>query len=87
MLLPLTKCRGGVGGVFADVFDLRKDGAAMQEITEKFLKEGQSKKGGWNKKQLAVLGISWPPTPGWKQIVIGQLIDEKNAQEFLASKS
>lgn len=58
----------------------------MQKITEKFLKEGQSANGGWSKRQLNMIGVNWPPASGWKQTVIGQLIEEKTARDFLAAK-
>ena len=27
---------------------------------------GRSERGGWNKPQLAMLGIAWPPIRGWR---------------------
>lgn len=34
------------------------------------LREGVSERGGWNRAQLAVLGIAWPPAKGWKAELI-----------------
>lgn len=30
------------------------------------LKEGMSDRGAWNKAQLALIGIAWPPMRGWR---------------------
>lgn len=51
-------------------------------VTEKFLLANTTPGGQWNAKQLAVLGIQWPPTKGWKQRVIGMEISEEAARRF-----
>ena len=28
--------------------------------------QGRSDKGGWNKPQLALIGVTWPPIRGWR---------------------
>jgi hypothetical protein len=35
-------------------------------MTVQELETYKSEKGGWNKKNLAKLGVAWPPTKGWK---------------------
>jgi len=52
-------------------------------ITEELLKRGTSRNGGWNKEQLEILGVSWPPIKGWKYRIIGQNISDKDAERFL----
>jgi hypothetical protein len=34
------------------------------------LEAGMSANGAWNKPQLAMLGVSWPPIKGWKANLI-----------------
>lgn len=34
------------------------------------LKDGVSPNGAWNKAQLAVLGVPWPPLKGWKDKLV-----------------
>ncbi len=38
---------------------------------------------GWNKKQLEILGISWPPKNGWLKKLIGTEIEEEKYQQLL----
>ncbi len=33
------------------------------------IEQGCSENGGWNKPQLALLGVSWPPVPGWRTML------------------
>ena len=30
------------------------------------IEQGCSDNGGWNKPQLALIGVSWPPVQGWR---------------------
>ena len=61
----------------------RADGPAFI-VTAKFITEGQSHRGGWTKRQLQILGFSWPPQPGWRQQAVGRSIPSSEAREFLA---
>lgn len=54
----------------------------MFRITNEWLVENRTDGGGYNKKQLHVLGISWPPSVGWKTKLIGKEIDSTKAKEF-----
>lgn len=47
-------------------------------ITDEWITDNCSKSRGWTKKQLAALGVSWPPKSGWKKRVIGMEISEEN---------
>lgn len=53
-------------------------------VTEALLRAGRSAKGGWSSKQLELFGIAWPPTAGWKLIVIGKMIPQSVADQFIA---
>ncbi len=56
------------------------------QITDQLIESGRSKSGGWNRKQLSVLGIDWPPTKGWKRRIVGKEINCEQAQKFLDLK-
>ncbi len=53
-------------------------------LTETRLMEGScSRTGSWNRKQLALIGVPWPPPKGWKDWVIGTPLDEDVFWEFV----
>jgi hypothetical protein len=51
-------------------------------ITKEWLNKHRSKSGGYTKKQLNAIGVSWPPVKGWVDKVIGNEIDEDNRRIF-----
>jgi hypothetical protein len=53
-------------------------------VTDALLEAGKTQSGGWTKAQLEILGVAWPPQPGWKQKVRGTLIPKSDAERFLA---
>lgn len=55
----------------------------MVTITNDLIVAGVSGAGGWNRKQLEILGVAWPPRRGWKWAVIGKQITEEQYQEFI----
>jgi len=52
------------------------------KITEEFIEKIASGRGGWNRPQLALLGVAWPPTKGWKQTLLGKEISEETARRL-----
>ena len=54
------------------------------KITEEFLSKISLRKDGWNRPQLALLGVAWPPAQGWKQTVLGKEISEETARRLEA---
>jgi len=54
----------------------------MFQITNEWLTEHRTKGGGYNAKQLNLLGIQWPPKTGWKQKLIGTNLDSEKAKQF-----
>lgn len=52
-------------------------------INDDFIKSGMGDGGGLSKKQLAILGIEWPPPKGWKDKVIGRKISDEEADAFI----
>ena len=55
-------------------------------ISDDLIKSGESGNGGWNKQQLAVLGINWPPYRGWRKCIIGKSISDSDAKKFIELK-
>jgi hypothetical protein len=53
-------------------------------VTAEFIERGCSKRGGWTKEQLELLGVGWPPMKGWKAAAIGREISDADAYLFLS---
>ncbi len=41
------------------------------EVTRQWIQAHQSGNGGWNRDQLASLGVKWPPSQGWIGRAVG----------------
>jgi hypothetical protein len=52
-------------------------------ITRELLEKGQSSRGGWSREQFALLGITWPPVPGWPERICGKELPDGTALRFL----
>ncbi len=59
----------------------------MKKITREFMEEGLSKQGGWNRKQIEILGVERPPRKGWRREVEGKDISDEVWNEFLSLKN
>lgn len=53
------------------------------EITAELIAAGTSERGGLSRKQMALLGVEWPPGSGWKRSIIGSSIPDEDADEFI----
>lgn len=53
-------------------------------VTNELVRQGQSERGGWNREQLRILGVKWPPKKGWRSRVLGRRISEEDRDRFLA---
>ena len=51
-------------------------------ITDEWLINNRTHAGSYNKKQLNILDIEWPPQKGWKDKVIGKELCEEKVKEF-----
>lgn len=58
----------------------------MLRLTREMIFAGASSAGGWNRPQLALIGVPWPPVKGWVSARIGSQIDEQSYCKFLALK-
>ena len=52
-------------------------------FTKDMIEKGMSSRGGFNKKQLATIGVEWPPQKGWKHHLIGKTITKDQYEKFL----
>lgn len=62
----------------------------MHTITAEWLyKFSRNGKSGWNKDQLALIEVSWPPWKGWMKASVGMQISDEAREQFeaLAGKS
>lgn len=52
------------------------------KVTNCWLLRWQTPNGGYNKKQLTLLGVPWPPKRGWKHDVLEIEISDEIATAF-----
>ncbi len=55
-------------------------------VTREYLHKNKTKNGGWTRKQMTAIGVSWPLTKGWKRCVIGNVITDEKAAIFEGRK-
>jgi len=53
-------------------------------ITAYWIEQNCTIRGGWTAKQLALIGIPWPPVKGWKQRRVGKSISLEAKAKFEA---
>ena len=53
------------------------------KIDPEFIHSHKTPRGGWNAKQLAALGVRWPPKHGWIDRVCAREHDERAVAEFV----
>lgn len=58
--------------------------ASLVQVTQDLIRRGESGVGGWNRRQIELLGILWPPKHGWRRRVEGKLIPQADAEQFVA---
>ena len=51
-------------------------------VTPEWIYANRTKRGGWNAKQLAAVGIKWPPIKGWKVRLPGRKITQTSRETF-----
>jgi hypothetical protein len=52
-------------------------------INKELIDQGRSERGGLNREQLQILGVSWPPKTGWERRITGKEISVREFDEFL----
>ena len=56
-------------------------------ITNEMIVSAGTKGCGYTKKQLAAVGISWPPSKGWKAGLIGKVVPIRDWRRFSGEQS
>lgn len=51
-------------------------------LTKELIKAAKTNNGGLTKKQLAAIGVPWPPPKGWQESKIGTMITEEQLKRF-----
>ena len=54
----------------------------MFEVTEQWVRQYQSRGGGWTRDQLEAIGVSWPPREGWIRRIVGSRISGEQRERF-----
>ena len=54
-----------------------------EEDVKELCQKGVSRKGGFTKRQFAVLDIEWPPIKGWKRNLVGRFITVDQWNRFI----
>jgi hypothetical protein len=77
----LSTVEGGPMPSMAPAVSARAD----RIIDEELLMAGRSARGGWNRAQLEIIGIAWPPRAGWKKRLLAEEvpISESDATAFV----
>ncbi len=52
-------------------------------LTNERLDKSKTPQGGYRKKQLDLIGVSWPPIQGWKELVLDTKIPLASFIEFV----
>lgn len=52
-------------------------------LTRELVLKGRSRRGGWTREQLKVLGVAWPPKSGWLDALEGKDIPDAVYQRFM----
>ncbi len=51
-------------------------------VTESWLMQHRTAKGGWTRKQLALVGVPWPLPKHWKKNLVGRVVEKALAVGF-----
>lgn len=54
----------------------------MVTITEKYLRDHCTSRGGFTAKQLMIIGVEWPPPKRWKKTIVGKVLTDEQAFQF-----
>jgi hypothetical protein len=54
----------------------------MFTITEIWIEQHRSDRGGWTKDQCAAIGVAWPLVQGWKRAAVGRQISDAAKDRF-----
>jgi len=55
-------------------------------VTKEWVHQFKTGRGGWNRVQLAAIGVKWPPVAGWIDEVEGSVIPPEHKRIFETTK-
>ena len=55
-------------------------------ITREYINSNKTARGAWTKVQIEALGLEWPPTNGWINCLIGEILSPEQASRFEQGK-
>lgn len=55
-------------------------------ISLEYLEKHRTKKGGYNKRQIESLGLTWPVEHGWREKLVGTILSAEKASQFEQAK-
>lgn len=73
-----SDCNLGKSNLFEDDFRPKN----YVTLTKNHIEMAKSARGGFSKRQLALLGVSWPPKRGWKKKIIGKTIKKSSIEKL-----
>lgn len=53
------------------------------KITREFILNNRTERGMWNKAQLEIIGVTWPPLGEWINRSVGKEISDEDAKKFI----
>lgn len=53
-------------------------------VQKQWIEQHATAQGGHTRRQLAILGIGWPPKPGWQLAAVGHQISDAGRAAFEA---
>jgi len=56
----------------------------LVRVTQELIEQGKSGSGGWNRAQLMILLVPWPPRKGWRRRIENTQITKSEADRFVA---
>jgi hypothetical protein len=84
VLTILERCRKIPVLDASDPMPITQFDAGLVELTAELIHAGRSDAGGWNRRQLAAIGIAWKDlTRGWISRHTGRVVTREQYDEFL----
>lgn len=70
-----------------EIFNYNKTDESMVTITKKFFMDNATERGAWTRRQVEILGVTWPMQSGWQNELIGKKISQETADAFAEAKN
>lgn len=56
-------------------------------LTRQMIVDGRLPTGGWNRRQMQLIGLPWPLVEGWMERAVGKVVPVKSYRKFLMAKT